>query len=51
MLSFQQLASGGQGGKEGRWEAEKIGRWEKEVSWNDMAWMHDCMIACIPLGL
>jgi hypothetical protein len=33
------------GGKEGRWEAEKIGRWEKEVSWYDTAWLHGCMNA------
>jgi hypothetical protein len=39
------------GGKEGRWEAEKIGRWEKEVSGNDIARLHDCMIAWMPLGL
>jgi hypothetical protein len=33
------------GGKEGRWEAEKIGRWEKEVSRNNIVSLHDCMDA------
>jgi hypothetical protein len=39
------------GGKEGRWEAEKIGRWEKEVRGNDFVRLHDCMDAWMPLGL
>jgi hypothetical protein len=38
-------------GKDGRWEAEKIGRWEKEVRGNDFVRLHDCMDAWMPLGL